>query len=137
MKIVKNLAIVAALILGFTSLAKPSHAETAERADCLQTAMTNFEYQECTSKMIDAADKRLNTAWKRLFEFEGGSKDEGGRALLSEQRAWIAFREKACAEYFRFGHGREGQVLHGPLCIVAIIDARTDDLKNRYELSHP
>ena len=108
----------------------------APAKDCMDTAYTNVELAECTGAKVKAADERLNAAWKRLFADEGGSATPAGRTLLSEQRAWIAFREKACAEYFLPDAGREAEVIHGPLCIASIIDARTNDLKIRYFENH-
>ena len=108
----------------------------APAKDCMDTASTNADFAICTGAKVTMADARLNQAWKRLFADQGGSATAPGRALLAEQRAWIAFRQKACAEYFLPDAGRESQVIHGPLCIAGIIDARTRDLNARYLLNH-
>ena len=103
----------------------------------MDTAQTNPEFAACTESKIEAADHRLNAAWNRLFKAEGGSETDEGRALLNEQRAWLKFKEVACSEYFMPLSGREAQVIHGPLCIAAIINDRADDLINRYKLMNP
>jgi uncharacterized protein YecT (DUF1311 family) len=110
-------------------------AEKASTPNCLNTAMTNLEFAECTGSIILSADARLNLVWQRLFKEEGGSKTSRGRVLLTEQRAWISFREKACQEFFLPGSGRESEVIHGPLCIADIIADRANQLEARLKQS--
>ena len=112
-------------------------ARAAEEPSCLETANTNPEFAQCTNAMKVAADQRLNQAWDKLFKFVGGSKSERGRLLLAEQRAWLAFRTKACTEYFLPTAGREEIVIHGPLCVTTILENRAADLENRYSLLNP
>ena len=131
-EIITALSAVAGLYL----LPATASARAAADAPCLQKAETNYEFSICTGSIRDAADARLNIAWKRLFNDEGGSKTQAGRALLTEQRLWIAFREKACKEYFLENSGREEQVIHGPMCLANIIDSRADDLNARFDLNY-
>ena len=127
----KPSAIALALVgIGLFLFATPVLAHNVRDAPCLQTATTNFEFGECTRSIIEEADSRLNAAWKRLFNLMGRSKTAEGRELLTEQRAWIAFRDKACGQYWQ-DSGREGVVFHGPLCIANIIASRADDLEGR------
>ena len=44
-------------------------------------------------------------------------------ALLSEQRLWIAYKDKSCA-WWLDGRGREGQVIHYPLCRATVVEDR-------------
>ena len=109
----------------------------AASADCLDTAQTNPEFAACSATKIKQADSRMTVAWRSLLADAGGSKTADGQLLLNEQRAWIAFREKACREFFGPQAGREAQVLHGPLCIANIIEDRAKDLEARYLINHP
>lgn len=102
----------------------------------MDTAQTNAEFAQCSEMKIKEADARMTAAWRKLFADEGGTKTTRGKALLSEQRAWIAFRQIACSEYLGPDSGREEQVLHGPMCIANIISARAQDLESRYQLNH-
>lgn len=127
----RAVTIYLAFVMGTIGLSTLANAHETPWAECLDTAVTNEEYAACTAAIVDAADVRLNAAWHLIFAKEGGAQTVRGQALLAEQRAWIAFRELACAEYMGPHSGREEEVIHGPLCVAAIIEARTDDLHTR------
>lgn len=123
-----SLAIGSALAFAFAG----TSAQAADERSCLDRAFSNYEFAQCTASIVQASDQKLNAAWNRLFRFAGGSRSAKGRALLREQRAWLAFRAKACAGYSTPESGREDQVIHGPLCVAETIDARTAELNDRY-----
>lgn len=127
----RTVMIYLALVMGAISSSAPAKAHEMPWAECLNAAVTNEEYAACTGAIVDAADVRLNAAWRLIFAKEGGTQTVRGQALIAEQRAWIEFRELACAEYMGPHSGREEEVIHGPLCVAAIIEARTDDLHTR------
>jgi uncharacterized protein YecT (DUF1311 family) len=122
----------AALVFFAGLVASPTTvlARDLTSAPCMQRATSNTQFAACTGSLVKDADMRLNASWKRLLALVGGSKTPRGAALLNEQRAWIAFREKACTGFWQ-DQGREAQVLHGPLCIAQIIDDRATDLSTR------
>jgi uncharacterized protein YecT (DUF1311 family) len=128
-----GLAIASGLALAATT----AHARRDGAESCLDRAMSNYEFAECTGSIVEASDQRLNTAWSRLFRLLGGRQSARGRILLQQQRAWLASKAKACAEYWAPDAGREDQVIHGPLCKAAFIDARTKDLNDRYRRLNP
>lgn len=115
---------------GAIVLVTPVQARDLTSAPCMQSAASNTQFAACTGSLVKEADARLNASWKRLFALVGGSKTPRGAALLSEQRAWIAFRQKACTGFWQ-DQGREAQVLHEPLCIAQIIEDRATDLSVR------
>jgi len=118
------------VLAGFAAIPSGAQARDLTSAPCMQRATSNSQFAACTGSLAKDADNRLNTAWKRLLTLVGGSKTPRGAALLTEQRAWIAFREKACTGFWQ-DQGREAQVLHEPLCIAQIIEDRATDLSAR------
>jgi uncharacterized protein YecT (DUF1311 family) len=96
----------------------------------MQTAASNTQFAACAGSLVKDTDSRLNASWKRLLALVGGSRTTRGAALLDEQRAWIAFRQKACTGFWK-DQGREAQVLHEPLCVAQIIEDRAADLAMR------
>ena len=50
--------------------------------------------------------------------------------LITEQRAWLAYRIIACAFYeIQVDWGRAGYVMDGPECTAGVIERRNMDLK--------
>ena len=76
-------------------LAAPLLAGVARADDCAN-AMDQATMDECAGKDFDAADKKLNDAYKQI---EGRLKDNAGskKLLVDAQRAWVAFRDAECA----------------------------------------
>jgi uncharacterized protein YecT (DUF1311 family) len=90
---------------------------------CIDTSDgTNTAWGACGSALVEREDDRLNQAWKRAYAPDA---DDTSKDLLTEQRAWIAFKEKSCQVYASGTYGREGQVLSFPLCRAGIIAQRT------------
>jgi uncharacterized protein YecT (DUF1311 family) len=75
----------------------------------------------CGGEWVAREDARLNAAWKRLYAASGSATKKD---LLEEQRAWNAFKDKACQFYANGDFGREGQVLHFPSCRAELIARR-------------
>ena len=76
-------------------LAAPLLAGVARADDCAN-AMDQATMDECAGKDFDAADKKLNDAYKQI---EGRLKDNAGskKLLVDAQRAWVVFRDAECA----------------------------------------
>lgn len=109
------------------SPARPGPAlADAEYDRCIaRSNSTNVEWAACGGAWIEREDRRLNETWRRLLP----KLPRQSRAdLLAEQRAWIAYKDKACAFYRNGDFGREGQVLHGPCCLAGVIARRRDEL---------
>lgn len=72
-------------------LAAPAGAE--EAGDCGALA-TQMEMTACAGRAQAAADAELNAVWQEL---RGQVSEPTAAALLKAQRAWIAYRDLACA----------------------------------------
>ena len=113
--------ILTAILLSATPV---SSAETAWRA-CIDRTGTNLEWSRCSGVFVQEADAALNAKWAQLMAVaEGKTKAD----LVAEERAWVAYRETACRFYRNGDWGREGEVLHGPGCVAAAIEQRTQVL---------
>jgi uncharacterized protein YecT (DUF1311 family) len=87
---------------------------------------SNVAWGQCGSEWVEREDVKLNRTWKKVFSgTEGQTKED----LLAEQRAWITYKEAACAFYANGDFGREGQVLGYPNCQAEIIAERTGRLE--------
>lgn len=112
-------------------------SSTATRADdvydrCIDASDgTNTAWSACGGELLAREDARLNVTWKRVFAVTSG---QTRADLLTEQRAWIAFKDTSCAFYRNGDWGREGQVLHFPVCRAKVIADRTTVLES-YEAS--
>jgi len=75
-------------------LAAPLLAGAARAADCAN-AQDQATMDQCAGKDFDAADKKLNEAYKQIqtrFKDDTASK----KLLVDAQRAWVAFRDSEC-----------------------------------------
>jgi uncharacterized protein YecT (DUF1311 family) len=119
------------LLAGVIALAAISTAASAaddEYKKCLDKSDgTNSAWEDCGYAMMKRADERLNAAWKIAVGVMPG--DGSRKALLDEQRAWNAYKEKSCM-FYASDYGREGQMLNFPGCRTDMIDARTKFLKS-------
>ena len=92
-------------------------------AKCSNKAKDNVGLNACGDALLKRADARLNAAWKVANDAMPG--DDSKKALLEEQRAWNAYKEKSCLIYAGGDFGREGQVMNYPTCRADVIEART------------
>ncbi|PBC21182.1 MULTISPECIES: lysozyme inhibitor LprI family protein [unclassified Mesorhizobium] len=84
------LSSLATLLLAAPLLAVPARAA----ADCAN-AQDQTTMNQCAGKDFDAADKKLNDAYKQI---EGRLKDDAAskKLLVDAQRGWVAFRDAEC-----------------------------------------
>ncbi|WP_348629901.1 lysozyme inhibitor LprI family protein [Mesorhizobium sp. M7D.F.Ca.US.004.03.1.1] len=77
-------------------LAAPLFVGAARAADDCANAQDQATMDECAGKDFDAADKKLNEAYRQI---EGRLKDNAGskKLLVDAQRAWVAFRDAECS----------------------------------------
>ncbi len=87
-------------------------------------AVTNPDYSACGGSRTQADDVLLNETWRGVYS---GVNPEGRAALLDEQRAWIAYKDKSCLWNLE-GQGREGVVIRFPACRATVIEDRILDL---------
>lgn len=120
---VRTALAAAALTVG---LAAPA-ASDALYTQCMDASDgTNTAWAECGGAWVKRADMALNEAWTALL---AGIDDKDLReALVSEQSAWVTYRDSSCEFWATGAYGREGQVLDFPACRATVIETRTRDL---------
>lgn len=123
----------------FLVLAVLSLPAGAQEMDCANT-MVQMELNQCAYQDWEAADAELNAAYTQAMTLLQGwdenlPKDErGGSVLLKEaQRAWITFRDKACAAegYGVKGGSAEPLVIYG--CMRLLTQERTAHLTTLFD----
>ncbi len=111
--------------IGVLFAAERSVADSAYDA-CMAKATSNVDFSTCGGEWNAREDAKLNATWKKVFALTSGQTKTD---LLAEQRAWVAFKEKACAFYANGDWGREGMVIDHPACTAQIIADRTKSLE--------
>lgn len=110
-------------------LAAPLFVSTARAADDCANAQDQATMNECAGKDFNAADKKLNDAYKQI---EGRLKDDAAskKLLVDAQRAWIAFRDAECN--FQGGPRAEAGSMYPMVvasCQAALTNGRLKDLQ--------
>jgi uncharacterized protein YecT (DUF1311 family) len=122
------------LILALAFLLAP--AVQAQTLDCAN-AMAQQELNQCAYADWEAEDAKLNAAYKqamgllKTWDADLPAAEKGGEAALRDaQRAWIAFRDAACAAegYAMKGGSAEPLLVYG--CMRRLTIARTGDLND-------
>ena len=111
--------------------ALPAKAPKSKLETCIDASRgTNHDFVKCYGAALKRADTKLNMIWKQALTDVGGRESDGGKALVVEQRAWIAFKEKACNFYWTKDFGSMHRSIIGPSCALSIINARIDQLED-------
>lgn len=106
----------------------------AQQVDCAK-AMAQVELTYCAEQDWMAADAALNAAYKaarqaqQAIDADLPAAERGAEAQLRDaQRAWVSFRDAACAAegYQMHGGSAEPMVIYG--CRARLTEARTADL---------
>lgn len=117
------------LLVTLLLLAPVSYASADEIYDkCSGEAVTNPDWAKCGGDWLARADARLNKAWKEL-NASFGDREEAKQYLLTEQRLWNTYKESSCL-FYNADFGREGQVIHFPVCRALVIEQRVKDLES-------
>ena len=114
-----------AVILTCGAVLRTAQADPAYDRCIKQSDGTNQAWAACGGELIGREDSRLNATWKKVHSL---LEPDAARALLAEQRAWIAYRDASCTFYATGDYGREGQVLNYPTCRAAVIASRVADI---------
>lgn len=121
-----------ALAAGSPALAQQE--QEAAYGECLDSARTNPQFSACGGALLTRREAELNRVWKSTY----ASMDAAAKkALLDEQRAWIAFKDRSCTVFVTGYFGREGQVIHYYTCRAGVIDARIAYLKDLVDQDGP
>jgi uncharacterized protein YecT (DUF1311 family) len=113
----------------------PAHADDAYDKCMKASDGTNTSWGQCGGDWMARADKALNDTWKKLHSTV--TDDATAKAMLDEQRAWNAYKEKSCLFYASGYFGHEGEVLSYPTCRAEVIEARTADLNSYLKDTQP
>ncbi len=139
MRHAKHLAITQVLVLLMPL--QLAHADDPPQVECAQ-ALSTAEMNQCASAEFAKADAELNTAYQTALKaIPAMAADDPPwdaksweNALRNSQRAWVAFRDAECdnhvAMFWTNGSGATVDILG---CKTAKTDARTRELKDRYE----
>ena len=106
----------------------------AQEVDC-ENAMAQQEMNLCAAQDYEEADAALNAAYKQArAAMQGLDADlpEGDRgaeaALRAAQRAWLPYRDAACASEGWLMHGGSAEPLVVYGCLATLTRQRTQDL---------
>ena len=114
----KYLAMIAAVLMTVPALAD-------ETIDC-KNAVTQFDMNQCADKDYQAADKKLNDAYKKVVAGEEGDTAK----LKAAQRAWIAFRDAQCTFETADSDGGSIQPMEYSICLTKLTAASTKQLND-------
>ena len=106
----------------------------AQEVDCAN-AMAQQEMNLCAAQDYEAADLGLNAAYKQARAAMKGldanmpAAERGAEAaLLAAQRAWLPYRDAACASEGWLMHGGSAEPLVVYGCLATLTRQRTQDL---------
>jgi len=120
-----------ALALSIIITAIPIQSEAAPTGDdaydqCMNSSDgTNTAWADCGGGWINREESRLALSWKRVHDLLTGT---AKTSLEAEQQAWLAYKNISCGMFRSGEFGREGQVLHFPICRASVIAARVNEL---------
>ncbi len=123
-----RLAILSSIVLAVTSL--PTFAQDI---DC-KTDTGSYVTQYCTAGDLEAADKQLNSAYKRLMQLLG---TEQKASLKEVQRGWIKYRNAVCVLETTPDAGTTGMGTRINECHTRLTRNRTEDLNNAIQAWSP
>jgi uncharacterized protein YecT (DUF1311 family) len=95
---------------------------------CNQPSSTADEF-ECFAKAAEAADKNLNEVYARVRKV---LTPEERNDLLEAQRAWLKYRDLACAAEYRLYGGGTGGPVTQKACLAALTRERIATLNATY-----
>ncbi len=112
----------------------PGLARAEPAIDC-RKAMATPEVAWCAQKDFEAADARLNAAYRAAQasiarrDVPEEARAEWRKALIEAQRRWIAFRDGECAVTGFEWYGGTGRTAAELTCQTELTDARTKQLR--------
>lgn len=119
----------------------PFSGVQAQQVDCAEP-VSQFEMTACAAVLYEAADGDLNLAYGLAMAKAGdldadlAADEVTGEAMLRDaQRAWIAFRDLACAAESNLARGgtMQSQLLY--ICLERLTRQRTEDLRHFGEVN--
>ena len=98
------------------------------RADNCDTTMVQQDMNRCADLAYQAADAELNDAYADAVKYARGIGGEAEDKLRTAQRAWVTFRDAACAAEAYPNQGGSMQPMVLSYCLARLTDQRRADL---------
>lgn len=126
--------ITGSAFLAAVGLFTPPTAGAQDNVDC-GYPLNQMEMTYCAEKSWERADAELNAVYKQAVatmretdEFLPKELKGAVMALKDAQRAWVPYRDKACAAhgYLARGGSMESMLIYG--CLSILTQKRTDEL---------
>ncbi|MEZ5828428.1 MAG: lysozyme inhibitor LprI family protein [Hyphomicrobiales bacterium] len=129
----RSLVLLTLLLLPVSARAGTDVIATCYQA-CEASTSSNPEYKACLARAADAADHKLNDAYKQLQgAIRAGAKAMGQRpdiqlsGLTSAQKKWIAYRDANCTFEDELAFGGTSIGGNYSACLCALSYERIDD----------
>lgn len=129
----RSLVLLMLLLLPASASAGTNIIATCYEA-CEASTSSNPEYKACLARAADAADRKLNEAYKQLQgAIRAGAKAMGQRPdiqlsdLTSAQKKWIAYRDANCTFEDELAFGGTSIGGNYSACLCALSYERIDD----------
>ena len=101
-----------------------AQSDSPAYSQCMQTAQSTLDMNNCNGAEIERQDARLNSAYKKaIAALEPAQQTQ----LRDAQRLWIKYRDANCKLYFSLTGGTIDQ-LNGAGCVLDMTKARADEL---------
>ena len=133
--------LVSLLLVAATQNAAPGDLPECNQARADQGIQSDLNI--CAHHEFLTADADLNAQWKktavRMKELDAGSDSiDDGRpgyfdALLSSQRAWLAYRDAHCVNEGYWARGGSMEPMLVSFCLAALTKERTEQLRQLAE----
>ncbi len=116
------------------SVALSASAADAEMEQCLDavSSASDRALGHCAEQRTRRADEWLNEKWNELMRMVGRDSPMG-QSLITEERAWIAYKETACAYLLTEPTGTMERYLLYPSCQQSVIEARVAQIESIIE----
>lgn len=136
MAISKNNLVMTALVCVTAGISMPV---AAQEPNCKEP-QTQADMTICAGKDYEKADKQLNVAYQKLRKLlteRDKAADADGKgaadALVTAQRAWVAFRDANCALSGFQARGGSMEPMLISSCLAEMSTKRADDLRQLSE----
>lgn len=107
---------------------------TGPDIDCSDTPKSGYADAYCAGKDYEAADAKLNSAYKKLQALlDKGHKEK----LAAIQRAWIAHRDATCDFETEPAADTTGLSTYSSQCLARLTQCRVTDLESAIEAWSP
>ncbi|MCA0045312.1 lysozyme inhibitor LprI family protein [Celeribacter litoreus] len=106
----------------------------ADEITC-EDAMTQSEMNACSYDAWVAADEDLNDTYRWAMEVASGWSEGAADALRAAQRAWIPYRDAACAAEGYLFEGGSMEPLIVNTCKEYLTRQRTEEMRAVYEMN--